>query len=326
MNLTDCNYTRLIEYERNGLIEQVHFGIILYMNKEKILYKIGDDKQYKFYHRSCMKPLQASLLTDYNLDIKYNLSEKEIAVACASHCGDLIHQELVLSFLNKIGCEEKNLLCPEHLPLSKEEQKRLIKENLPVRKIHNNCSGKHAAMLAVCRHLNFDISNYKDINHPLTEIVIKKVCELCRIKDNDYILSKDGCGLPVIATSLEALGKGFLNLFTDKKYEKITYAFLNNPLIIGGKGRLDTEIISENKNLIAKVGAGGLCVVVNLNTKECLVVKIADSNMEARSFAVKYLLNQLNWSNIEISNKILTQDNEPAGYIKPCFNLSKSTE
>lgn len=328
MKTNECEYTKLVKYVRNNLEEQTHFGIILHMNKEKVLFKAGNDNNYKFFHRSCMKPMQASLLADYNLDIKYNLTEKEIAIACASHCGDLIHQELVLSFLNKIGCEEKNLLCHEHMPLSIEEQKRLIKENLPVRKIHNNCSGKHALMLAVCKHLGFDISNYTDFNHPLTQIVIKKVCDLCEIKNNDYVLSKDGCSLPVIATTLEELGRGYLNLFTDVKYEKIKNAFLNYPYIIGGNMRLDSEIINSGRNIIAKVGAGGLCVVVNIEKEECLVIKIADSNMEARSFAIINSMLQLKWldkkeilsnpKNIYIKD-IRSQDNEVLGRIEPCF-------
>lgn len=330
--MNELKYTKLVEYKRNGLAEQSHSGILIYMNKKQILYKAGEDNNYKFYHRSCMKPMQASPLIDFKIDEKYNLTEEELAVCCASHAGDLEHQVKIKSILKKIGLAENDLLCHPHEPLSKKERIRLIKNNLTPQKIHNNCSGKHSAMLAICKERNFDIKNYKDINHPLSKLIINKVAELCEIQNNDYIISKDGCGLPVIATSLEELGKGFLNLFTDKKYIKITNAFLNNPYLIGGTGRLDSEIINASDNLVAKVGACGLCVVVNTDKEECIVVKIEDSNMEARSFAVINALLQLKWletQRVESSpineiyiKKILSQDNEELGCVLPCFKIA----
>lgn len=330
--IRECQYTELVKYERNGLTEQVHSGILLYMNKNKILYRAGNDNNYKFYHRSCMKPMQASILIDLGIDKELDLTNQELAVCCASHTGDIEHQELVLSILKKNNLTEESLLCPPHTPLSKEEQKRLIINNTNPTKIHNNCSGKHAAMLSICLHNNFCLSNYKDFSHPLTKMVINKICELCEIKNEDYQISKDGCGLPVIATTLEQLGKGFLNLFTSEKYKRLTDAFLQYPYLIGGKDRLDSEIINASENIIAKVGAGGLCTVVNTKKEECLVIKIADSNMEARSFAIISALLQLKWldpdkmyssrlKNLYIK-EILSQDNDVLGYVYPCFSIS----
>ncbi len=320
-------YAELIEYKRNGLIEQVHYGLILHINKNGIITKIGQDNNYKFYHRSCMKPLQASIIADINLD--FDLSE--IAVCCASHTGDLIHREKVLSILNKTGCSKDDLLCAPHVPLSKKEQKRLILNGLNPDKIHNNCSGKHSLMLAICKKMGFSIKNYTDINHPLSDLIINKVCELCEVDKKEIIITKDGCTLPVIATSLYSLGKGFLNLFTNPKYENIKNAFLKYPYLIGGDFRLDSEIINASDNLIAKVGACGLCVIINLKKEEGLIVKIADSNMEARTIAVIDALLQIKWLDIQSINsnqikqiymkEIISQDNEVLGSISSSFRL-----
>ncbi|MCD7780364.1 MAG: asparaginase [Candidatus Gastranaerophilales bacterium] len=325
------DFLKLLEYNRNGLTEQVHYGIILYMNKNGIIKEIGENNDYKFYHRSCMKPLQASPLFDLRLDKKYNLTEKELAVCCASHCGDKFHQEIILSLLHKFGFKEDDLLCKPQMPLSKKEQEILIKEGKPLKKIHNNCSGKHSAMLAICKEMGFDTKTYKNMDNPLTDFITEKVCNLCNVSKNNTVLSKDGCGLPVIATTLKELGFGFLNLFTDKKYEKIKKAFLNNPYLIGGEERLDSEIINASDNLIAKVGACGLCVVVNIDSEECIVVKIADSNMEARSIVTINTLLQLKWTDLNkvqsarINNiykkSIISQDNEIIGEITPCFSI-----
>ncbi len=323
-------YTPLIKYKRNGLTEQLHCGLILHLNKNGIISKIGEDNGYKFYHRSCMKPLQFSPVIDLKLDEKYKLTEKEIAVCCASHTGEQFHQKEIYSVLNKTGLSEDDLLCPPHEPLSKNEQKRLIIAGEEFHKIHNNCSGKHTAMLMLCKELGFDKRNYTDLNHPLSDFIINKICGLCETDKNDVIISKDGCGLPVIATSLEVLGRGFLNLFCNPKYEKIKQAFLNNPYYIGGYGRLDSEIINAGKNLVAKVGACGLCVVVNTEKEEALVVKIADSDMEARSITVINAMLQLKWpaakaetdqNNIYRKN-VVSQTGEILGVIEICFNFN----
>lgn len=328
MNTIEPNYVKLIEYVRTGLVEQVHFGLILHMNKNGVIKKIGDDNGYKFFHRSCMKPMQASPLIDLNIDEKYSLSEEEIAVCCASHTGDKIHQKYIKSVLKKTGFTENDLLCPAHEPLSKKECEFLLLNSLLPQKIHNNCSGKHSAMLAICKEKGFSVQNYKDFSHPLSDFIINKVCQLCETDRNDIIISKDGCGLPVIATTLEQLGRGFLNLFTDNKYKKITNAFLNNPILIGGENRLDTEIIQNTQNTVAKVGAAGLCVIVNLDKEEAIVIKIADSNMEARAITAFELLRQGKWTetdSVRINNinrgEIRTLDNFLIGEINSCFSL-----
>ena len=305
--MREPKYVKLIEYVRNGLREQVHFGLIIHMNKERIIKKIGEDNNYKFYHRSCMKPLQVSPLIDLGLDEKYKLTEEEIAVCCASHTGDKIHQKYIKSFLNKTGFSENELLCPEHEPLSKKECDNLIIKGLLPKKIHNNCSGKHSAMLAICKEKGFNYENYKDMDNPLCEYIINHVCNLCEVNRNDIVISKDGCGLPVIATTLQELGRGFLNLFTNEKYKRIKNAFLNHPVLIGGEGRTDTKIIQNTKNIIAKVGACGLCVIVNIEKEEAIVIKIADSNMQAREFAAFEAIKQEKWieeNSIRINNLI----------------------
>lgn len=328
MNNTEPKYAELIKYIRNGLIEQIHFGLIIHMNKKGIIKKIGEDNNYKFYHRSCMKPLQSSILIDLGLDEKFGLTQEEIAICCASHTGDKIHQKYVQSILKKIGLTENELLCAAHEPLSKKESDYLIINGIKPSKIHNNCSGKHSIMLAICKAMGFPIKNYKDFSHPLSDLIINHVCKLCEVTKDNIVVSKDGCGLPVIGTTLEELGYGYLNVFTNPKYKKITDAFLNNPILIGGEGRLDSEIIQNTKNIIAKVGACGLCVIVNLEKEEAIIIKIADSNMEARAITAYNALKQGKWTenaSVRINNinrgEIRTLDFDLIGEIKSCFKL-----
>ena len=306
---------KLVIYNRDGLIEREHFGYVLHRGQLQGVEKIGDDKNYPFYIRSCAKPLQASLLIDYELDKEFNMTEEEIAICCASHTGEKAHTDIIKNLLKKFDISEAKLKCGIHPPISKTVQEELVKNNEEPNVLHNNCSGKHAMMLGLCKLNDWDMDNYDNINHPLQQNIKNKIYSLCKI-NNEYPITKDGCGVPIHSMPLDNLLKGYLNLFCNPKYERIKNAFLNHPYIIGGENRTDTKIIENTKNIVAKVGAGGLCVVVNTELQEAFVVKICDTDMTAREITAIDLLNNLHWGNIEVSHDIKTHNNDIIGKIE----------
>lgn len=301
---------KLIEYIRSGLIEQEHFGLFLKLSSNGDVVKLGEDKNYPFYLRSCAKPLQASLLVDFGLDEFYGMTSEEIAICCASHSGETCHVNAVKGFLNKIGINESYLKCGLHKPLSKKEQNKLLLSGETETVLQNNCSGKHVMMLGICKKMGWSVNDYDNIEHPLQVAIKNKIYELCEIKD-DYPLTKDGCGVPIYAMPLENMVKGYLNLFLNEKYFKIRKAFLENPYLIGGEDRLDTAIMSVNDNLIAKVGAGGLCIVINLEKNEGLIIKIMDCDMKARAVSLINILKQLTWlDEAMLENELIKNQNK----------------
>lgn len=328
--MTNYSPAKLLEFVRNGLIDQEHFGFFVKINSNGSVLKIGDSKEYPYFLRSCAKPLQASLIIDFELDKFYDMTDEEIAICCASHAGEACHVETVKGFLNKIEIDESYLKCGLHKPLSKTEQEKLIlsgdKENI----LQNNCSGKHAMMLAICKKMDWDLKTYDKINHPLQNAIKEKIYKLCEIKNN-YHVTKDGCGVPIHSMPLENMVKGYLNLFLSEKYSKIRDSFAKNLYLIGGEDRLDTAIMGANNNLIAKVGAGGLCIVINLKKKEGLIIKIMDCDMKARAICLIEALRQLKWLNekmidnqlIKAQNKkdILTLHGEKIGEAKFIFKF-----
>ena len=253
-------------------------------------------------------------MIDYGLDNEYGLTEEEIAICCASHAGEKIHCELVNSILNKMGISELKLKCGEHMPLSKSAQEELLLNRQSPSAIHNNCSGKHAMMLGICKSAGWDMDNYYKREHPLQRAIKEKIYELCAIK-KDYPVTTDGCGVPIYSMPLANMVKGYLNLFCNSKYEKIKNAFLNHPYIIGGEKRTDTLIIESCSGLVAKVGAGGLCIVINTELEEGFVVKICDSNMVAREIVTADLLANIHWGKIVIDREIKTLHGEVVGEI-----------
>ena len=308
------NPEKLVKYVRDGLIEQEHFGYIVLADKTRVLDSTGDSGNYPFYLRSCAKPLQASLLIDFGMDKFFDMSEQEIAICCASHAGEKIHTDLVASLLKKIGIEPIALKCGLHAPLSKTEQKRMLLEDEEPNVFHNNCSGKHVMMLGLCVMNGWDIMTYDDRNHPLQKLIKEKIYDLCEVK-SEYPITTDGCGVPIHSMPLSNMLKGYLNVFCNPVYEKITNAFLNNPYVIGGEDRTDTKIIQNTKNIVAKVGAGGLCVVVNTEKEEAFVVKICDSDMKAREIVIADTLKNLHWGEIPVDRAIKTLHGQVVGEI-----------
>lgn len=310
----------LVESVRDGLVDEMHSGFVFYtdQNEYKNLKGYADD--YPFYMRSCAKPLQAALIIDYGMDKFYQMSEEEIAVCSASHAGEKVHTDIIKGLLDKIGLDESYLKCGFHQPLSKTRQKELLLDNIKLSTLHNNCSGKHTMMLGLCKMNGWDLKTYDEPNHPLQIEIKKKIYELCKV-DLEYPMTTDGCGVPIVSMPLHNMLKGYINLFCSENYEKISNAFLNHPYLIGGEDRTDTKIIKSaqmfgGSKLVAKVGAGGLCIVVNVEKSAGFVVKISDCDMKARELVVFDIINKLQWANIEIDNKIKTLHGEQVGFYK----------
>lgn len=304
----------LVRYIRGRIVEQQHWGFVVLAEKNHIIDSCGDTSSYPFYLRSCAKPLQASLLVDLGAIDFYRMTEEEIALCCASHAGESVHVEIAAGLLEKIGLDESYLKCGFHKPISKTEQNKLVLSGNSESILQNNCVGKHIMMLGLCKLYKWDLATYCESEHPLQIMIKDKITELCELKHN-YPMTVDGCGVPIISMPLFNIAKGYLNMFKNPCYEVIKNAILNNPYILGGEDRLDTKIIENSNNLIAKVGAGGLCVVVNLEKEECLVVKISDCDMKARELVTLDSLKNLKWTNIPTEHDILTLHGEKIGEI-----------
>ena len=291
-------------YRRDGLVEEFHDGVLSFGN---------DNDLTPYFLRSCAKPLQASLIIDYGIDF----SKDELAFCCGSHAGEDCHVKVAKKILNKLGLEEAALKCGIHPPLSRTMQDKMLINNEKPNQIHNNCSGKHLGFLAVCKKQGWDIDTYYLPNHPLQVAVKDKIYSLCEIK-TEYPMTTDGCGVPIASAPLKNIVKGYKNLA--EKYQEIIEAISENPYIYGGEDRLDTEIIQKSENLIAKVGAGGLCVVYNKETKECFALKMCDASTAARRIAVWETINRLGWAKMDYDNEIKTLNGKVVGHVEVVAN------
>lgn len=288
-----------IEYVRDGLVEEFHDGIFMRYSK------MFDTMSY--YLRSCAKPLQATLLVDYKID----LTEEELALCCGSHAGEECHVRVAKQILDKFEIDEKYLKCGIHAPLARSMQDKMLLRGEEARAIHNNCSGKHIGFLVICKTKGWDIKTYDRPEHPLQIAIKNKINNMCEVASN-YPITTDGCGVPILSMPLKNMLIGYKNLL---QYEKIINAIQKYPYIFGGENRLDTEIIQNTDDLIAKVGAGGLCIVFNTKKEDGFVVKINDCSMEARRFAALEMINRLDWGNVELDKTIKTLQGKVVGEV-----------
>ena len=242
------------------------------------------------------------------------MTEEEIALCCASHAGEQCHIDVAKGLLEKLQLDESFLKCGIQMPLSKSAKEKMLLDDEQPTVLHNNCSGKHIMMLGLCKLHKWDLSNYDDPKHPLQQLIKEKIYDLCELR-KEYPVTTDGCGVPIYSMPLQNMAKGYLNMFCSDDYKKIKNAILHNPYIMGGEDRTDTKIIENSENLIAKVGAGGLCIVANTETEEVLVVKIADCDMKARELVVLDALRNMHWADIQADFTIKTIHGKIVGEI-----------
>lgn len=268
----------LAQVIRGDTVESVHRGHLIAMDGQgNVLFQAGDPQTVTFFRSAC-KPIQAMPLITSGAADAFGFTDKEIALACASHSGEQFHVEIVASMLEKIGLSESDLQCGTHLPFSEKESERLLRAGATITQLHNNCSGKHAAMLATAKNAGADIKTYLSPRHPVQQEILQTVAIFCGIAANDIAIGIDGCCAPNFAIPLSAMAKSFLNLCSPCEYladdvsriaaSRVAHAMATYPELVGGSGRLDTILMTAaSGKIVSKVGADGvwLCGIVPSN-------------------------------------------------------------
>jgi len=175
--------------------------------------------------------------------------------------------EAVRSLLAKAGLDESYLACGAHWPISEEASRELIRVGRHPQAIHNNCSGKHAGMLAACIHLDFDPRGYARPEHPLQSLIARLISETCGIALDQSRMGIDGCSVPTWAAPLRALARGFARLGTGegltgeraRAAKRLVAACFASPVMVAGEGRFDTLVMSKlAPSVFVKGGAEGV--------------------------------------------------------------------
>lgn len=300
----------LVEVTRGGITESRHRGHIVAVEPDGTLVAHLGAPDTVTYLRSSAKPHQAIPLLASGAADRFGFTEKEVALACASHSGEPIHTEVAASMLRKIGLGPEALKCGIHEPFSPEASRRLRETGAAPNILQNNCSGKHAGMLALALHLGAPTETYDEPSNPVQLAIGETVSRFSGVPIEDIAVGVDGCGVPVFGVTVNAMARMYARLvsppaeFDDQTRSacaRIVAAMTTHPELIGGASeRLDTELMKAAKGrLISKVGAEGVYTAGVLPCEDWprglgLAIKIEDGDdHRARPTVVIESLRQL---------------------------------
>jgi L-asparaginase II len=307
------------------IIECVHRGLIAAVTGDGKMFYAKGNVSILTHMRSCAKPFQILPLLEMKLFDEKSLNDSDIlkfsdlALLMSSHAGQDIHIRRVKEIIDTIGLMVSDLRCGAHMPLDEIARCRLISSQESPTNLHNNCSGKHTAMLIACLKKGFSIQNYEDIKHPLQQWIKSFIKKVSGLPENKIYHGIDGCSLPSFAIPLENIALMYARLaywqthlptnepaWLKHACKKIWQAANLFPEHIAGNNKFDSEMIKSGaSNFFSKTGADGLQALAILPNKIFptglgIVIKIIDGDhmQNIRPLVLKRLLENFGlWPN-----------------------------
>jgi L-asparaginase II len=245
----------IAEVIRSGFEESRHRGSAVLLGADgRVALSIGEVAAPMF-PRSSNKPMQATAMRACGLALEGEL----LALAAASHSGEDFHVTGVRKILASAGLTEDALQCPPALPLDEAAMRRFLAAGGAPDRVHMNCSGKHAAMLATCVAAGWPTGSYRDPGHPLQR-EIKAALE--RLSGEKVATTGvDGCGAPLFAVSLTALARAFRSLVLAAPFSpehNVADAVRAHPEWTSGSARSERALMLAVPGLLVKSGAEGV--------------------------------------------------------------------
>ena len=273
---------------------------------------LGDPTRVTFL-RSCAKPLQALPLVDDGVADRFGFSDEELAVCCASHSGEPEHLEQVRSILSRIGFGAEELECGVRAPLRTEAAEEVLRTGEEYGPIHNNCSGKHAGMLALALDQGWEPSGYSEADHPVQRRMAAEMARWSGVDEDETETATDGCGVVTFAYSLENSARIFARMARAAAEgatgpARIVRAMTEHPFLVGGTARLDTELMEvAGDRLFVKSGAEGMICVGLPSRGLGIALKVEDGGDRAAGPALLALLGELGVLDDEELDTLLTR-------------------
>lgn len=266
------------EVVRSDFVESVHHGVVVATAGDGTSLLAEGPVQAPILPRSSLKPLQAVAM----LRAGAPLTGRLLALACASHSGEPFHLAGSQEILGAAGLSEQDLQnTPDH-PSDAQQRNEWLVQGRPPTRLAQNCSGKHAGMLAACVASGWDTDSYRDPAHPLQQLIVRTVEQLTG--EQVAATALDGCGAPALAISPLGLARSFGRIAAADPASpegQVAAAMRAHPEYVAGTGRDVTRLMAQIPGLIAKDGAEAV-YAVGLADGRGLAVKIADGHDRAR--------------------------------------------
>jgi L-asparaginase II len=271
MTQTDQTAAVLVEVTRGGLVESRHRGHISVVDGDGREIAVLGETRERTYFRSAAKPFQTIPIIESGAASRFGLTPVELAVITGSHSGEAIHLDAVRGILDRLGFDAEALQCGAHLPFDEASTRGMRARGEAATALHNNCSGKHAGMLLLSRHLDAPIDTYLDPEHPVQQRIRAVIAAFAGVAPDSIGVSIDGCSAPVFAVSIAEMARSYARLVSAgdliemeaglrRAAGEVVAAMIAHPEMVGGtSGRLDTDLMRESRGaVISKVGAEGV--------------------------------------------------------------------
>ena len=289
----------LAEMTRGNWVENRHRGAFVVCDASGRVIASAGDIDRAVFPRSAIKSMQAIAMVTSGAIEKLDLSDRELALACASHLGEDIHVEGVKAFLGHLGLDIADLECGAHAPSYAPARDTLRARGERPSAAHNNCSGKHSGMLAVAEALGVPTAHYVDRDHPVQKSVRAGIEAIIGESLSEGRCGTDGCSIPTWAAPLRAFARGFARMATGEGLpsdiaagaHRIFDAAIRHPELVGGTASLDTDIMRAFAGRVfQKGGAEGVQCGAIRDKGWGYALKVDDGNMAASHVMVSALL------------------------------------
>ncbi|HRH88300.1 MAG TPA: asparaginase [Rubrivivax sp.] len=283
----------LVEAWRGGSVESSHRGALAVVDAHGTpLLALGDTTRPVF-PRSAVKLLQALPLVASGAADALQLSDDELALACASHNGEPAHVAAAAGMLAKAGADPSILECGAHWPYRETFQREMAARGETPTALHNNCSGKHAGFICLACHraggraLADYAKGYVRGDHPVMREVTRALQATTGWDLSTTPQGTDGCSIPTFAVPLQHLAHAFARVATgvglgnDEAHaaRRLRRAMAKAPFMVGGSERFDTRVMQRlGERVCCKVGAEGVYCAALPQQGLGVAVKVDDGN------------------------------------------------
>jgi L-asparaginase II len=284
---------------RGGVVESHHRVHAAVVDAHDVLAAQAGDPRQRTHWRSCAKPFQVMPLLESGGFDDLQWGDDELALACASHGGEPEHVAIAKRMLAAIGLEEGDLACGPHEPLSNRGAKLLRDAGERPTRLHNNCSGKHAAMLAYAHTAGWPMVGYERSAHDVQRCCLDTVAKWTGLESGAIDQAVDGCGVVEFALPLEQMARAYSRLARTSSNgacaaKRIVSAMRTRPFLIGGSDRFDSILIEETDGrVVSKIGAEGVHSAAVLEQGIGIAVKVEDGAQRAQFPALLRVLQLL---------------------------------
>lgn len=286
-----------VEVLRGERVESVHEVDLAVVGREGEVEVADGDVATPVFARSAIKAFQAMPLIEDGVVERFGLTEEELALCCASHSGEPRHVGLAASILEKVGLDADALACGPHEPFDNAASRALREAGQAPGRLHNNCSGKHAGMLALARARGWPTDGYHRADHPVQRRMRDEVCRWAGVDPGDVWTGVDGCGVVTFAIPLTGLARAFARLASAEPGSaaaRIADAMAAHPFLVAGTGRLCTRVMEVTRGrVLAKVGAEGVYGAASRERGVGIALKARDGARRAAEAALVGVLEAL---------------------------------